>query len=291
MRILKLGMSYPLEPRIVDEFARGLETVVVVEEKRSFVELQLRELLYDRADRPAVHGKKDAAGNVLLPSPGELDAGMIALALSRFLGEQAQLPAVPESVPAAVASQPKGRPARGARTPSYCSGCPHNRSTLLLQGQLAGGGIGCHGMASLMGDAGRGIEFLFQMGSEGASWIGASPFSGTKHLFQNLGDGTYFHSGRLAVQAAVAAGIDITYKILYNDAVAMTGGQEVAGVLPVPALTRELEAQGIRKIVVLSDDPRRYQGESSLASTADSARERNSRTCWRNWRSPRACRS
>ena len=269
VRILKLGMSYPLEPRIVDEFARGLETVVVVEEKRSFVELQLRELLYDRADRPAVHGKKDAAGNVLLPSPGELDAGMIALALSRFLGEQAQLPAVPESVPAAVASQPKGRPARGARTPSYCSGCPHNRSTLLLQGQLAGGGIGCHGMASLMGDAGRGIEFLFQMGSEGASWIGASPFSGTKHLFQNLGDGTYFHSGRLAVQAAVAAGIDITYKILYNDAVAMTGGQEVAGVLPVPALTRELEAQGIRKIVVLSDDPRRYQGESSLASTAE----------------------
>ena len=269
VRILKLGMSYPLEPRIVDDFARGLETVVVVEEKRSFVELQLRELLYDRADRPAVHGKKDAAGNVLLPSPGELDAGMIALALSRFLGEQAQLPAVPESAPVAVARQPKGRPARGARTPSYCSGCPHNRSTLLLEGQLAGGGIGCHGMASLMGGAGRGIEFLFQMGSEGASWIGASQFSGTKHLFQNLGDGTYFHSGRLAVQAAVAAGIDITYKILYNDAVAMTGGQEVAGVLPVPALTRELEAQGIRKIVVLSDDPRRYQGESSLAPTAE----------------------
>ena len=167
-------------------------------------------------------------------------------------------------------SKPAGdRSARGARTPSYCSGCPHNRSTLLLEGQLAGGGIGCHGMAGLMREVGRGIEFLFQMGAEGASWIGASQFSGTKHLFQNLGDGTYFHSGRLAVQAAVAAGIDITFKILYNDAVAMTGGQTPAGALPVPALTRELEAQGIRRIVVLSDEPHKYKGESKLAPSAE----------------------
>ena len=269
VRILKLGMSYPLEPSIIDEFTRGLETVVVIEEKRSFVELQLRELLFNRSRRPAVCGKRDAGGETLFPSTGELDAGMIALGLSRFLGSVARLPQRPDTPAADFSKTPGFRPGRGARTPSYCSGCPHNRSTLLLEGQLAGGGIGCHGMAGLMRDAGRGIEFLFQMGSEGASWIGVAPFTGTRHLFQNIGDGTYFHSGRLAVQAAVAAGVDVTFKILYNDAVAMTGGQDAAGALPVPALTKELEAQGIRKIVVVSDDPRRYQGESSLAPMAE----------------------
>ena len=269
VRILQLGMSFPLEPGVVAEFADGLETVVVVEEKRSFVELQLRELLYNRARRPAVYGKKDADGRTLLPSTGELDAGMIALALSRFLGSAARLPAVPSDSGAGAAPAAGPKFGRGARTPSYCSGCPHNRSTLLLEGQLAGGGIGCHGMAGLMRDAGRGIEFLFHMGSEGAAWIGAAPFTGTKHLFQNLGDGTYFHSGRLAVQAAVAAGVDVTFKILYNDAVAMTGGQAAAGALPVPALTRELEAQGIRKIVVLTGEPGKYGGTAALAATAE----------------------
>ena len=269
VRILKLGMSYPLDPKVVTEFVHGLETVVVVEEKRSFVELQLRELLYNRSRRPAIYGKTDADGNTLLPSPGELDAAMIALVLSRFLGSEAGLPACPEDSPKSAA-KPAGDPHnRRARTPSYCSGCPHNRSTMLLEGQLAGGGIGCHGMAGLMREAGRGIEFLFQMGAEGATWIGASPFTGTKHLFQNIGDGTYFHSGRLAVQAAVAAGIDITFKILYNDAVAMTGGQAAAGALPVPALTRELEAQGIRRIVVLSDELGKFRGESALAPSAE----------------------
>ena len=269
IRILKLGMSYPLEPDSVNEFVRGLETVVVVEEKRSFVELQLRELLYNRSQRPAIYGKTDADGNPLLPSPGELDAALIALVLTRFLGSEAELPACPEDRRDTAANPAGDRSARGARTPSYCSGCPHNRSTLLLEGQLAGGGIGCHGMAGLMREASRGIEFLFHMGAEGASWIGASAFSGTKHLFQNIGDGTYFHSGRLAVQAAVAAGIDITFKILYNDAVAMTGGQAAAGALPVPALTRELEAQGIRRIVVLGEEPGKYKGKSALAPTAE----------------------
>ena len=266
VRILKLGMAYPLEPGIIADFARGLESIVVVEEKRSFVELQLRELLYNSPQRPSVYGKRDAAGEALLPAPGELDADMIALALSRFLGDVAVLPDRPpreDSLPAGF------RSARGARTPSYCSGCPHNRSTLLLEGQLAGGGIGCHGMAGLMRDVGRGIEFLFQMGSEGASWIGVSPFSGTEHLFQNLGDGTYFHSGRLAVQAAIAAGVNITFKILYNDAVAMTGGQQAAGALPVPELTRELEAQGVAKIVVLSENPEKLREGAGLAKSAE----------------------
>lgn len=269
VRILKLGMSYPLEPAVVGEFVQGLESVLVIEEKRSFVELQLREHLYNRADRPAIYGKRDAAGETLLPSPGELDAGVIALALQRFLGPAVDLPRDAPAI-SPIAPAPAGfRSARGARTPSYCSGCPHNRSTLLLEGQLAGGGIGCHGMAGLMKEVGRGIEFLFHMGSEGASWIGIAPFSGTKHLFQNIGDGTYFHSGRLAVQAAVAAGVDITFKILYNDAVAMTGGQHAAGALSVPALTRELAAQGISRIVVLSEDPGKFGRAPSLAPSAE----------------------
>ena len=269
VRILKLGMTFPLEPDIVEEFADGLETVLVVEEKRSFVELQLREMLFDRRERPAVYGKRDAAGEALCPSTGELDAGTIALALSRFPESFQGLPErlarlATETVQPAVRATK-----RGPRTPSYCSGCPHNRSTLLLEGQIAGGGIGCHGMADVMKEVSRGIQYIFHMGGEGAAWIGAAPFSGTRHIFQNLGDGTYFHSGRLALQAAVAAGSNITFKILYNDAVAMTGGQEVAGALPVPALTRELQAQGIRKIVVLSDEPGKYTGGSALASSVE----------------------
>ncbi len=265
VRVLKLGMAYPLEPEILGEFVAGLETMLVVEEKRSFVELQLRELLYGAPARPALLGKRDAGGRTLLPAHGELDPGMIALALNRVLGSVARLPAELERSAAPALPSAKQR----ARTPSYCSGCPHNRSTLLLEGQLAGGGIGCHGMGGLMREVGRGIEYLFQMGSEGAAWIGASQFTGTRHLFQNIGDGTYFHSGRLAVQAAVAAGANITFKILYNDAVAMTGGQAVAGALPVPALTRELEAAGISKIVVLADDPGKFGRRAGLAESAE----------------------
>ena len=267
IRILKLGMSYPLEPTVVGEFADGLETVLVIEEKRSFVELQLRELLYNRAERPLVYGKRDASGESLLPSPGELDAGVIARALRRVLRTAVGLEVdLPETAPKPQVGTGKSH---RARSPSYCSGCPHNRSTLLLEGQLAGGGIGCHGMAGLMREVGRGIEFLFHMGSEGATWIGIAPFSGTKHLFQNVGDGTYFHSGRQALQAAVAAGADITFKILYNDAVAMTGGQNAAGALSVAALSQELAAQGVSRIVVLSENPGKFGGEQRLASMAE----------------------
>ena len=269
VRILKLGLTYPLEPGIIDEFAAGLETILVIEEKRSFVELQLRELLFNRSERPAVYGKRDATGRTLFPSTGELDAGSIALALSRYLDLGGALPGPLARLAVRSAEAATQAPARGPRAPSYCSGCPHNRSTLLLEGQIAGGGIGCHGMAGLMREVGRGIEYIFQMGGEGAAWIGAAPFSGQKHIFQNLGDGTYFHSGRVAVQAAVAAGSHITFKILYNDAVAMTGGQDAAGAIPVPALTRELEAQGIRKIVVLSDEPGKYAGAAGLARSAE----------------------
>ena len=267
VRILKLGMAYPLEPRIVQEFCRGLDRVLVIEEKRSFVELQLRELLYDNRRRPSICGKRDASGKPLLPSSGELDAGVIARAVAWHLGWEGERLRPVRDLDAAPAAPGRLRQ-RAGRSPSYCSGCPHNRSTLLLEGQLAGGGIGCHGMAGLMRDAGRGVEFLFHMGSEGAAWIGMEPFSGVRHLFQNMGDGTYFHSGRLALQAALAAGVDITFKILYNDAVAMTGGQAPAGALGVGALTRELASQGVRRIVVVGEDARSYAGDAGLAPSA-----------------------
>ena len=268
IRILKLGMVYPLEPSIIGDFAAGIERVLVIEEKRSFIELQLRELLYDRDKRPAIWGKSDPHGDELLPANGELDAELITKALARWLG-------LDDGVERRLAhlaeietrfSQGKSAP---PRIPSYCSGCPHNRSTLLLEGQIAGGGIGCHGMAAALGEAHRGIEYIGQMGGEGATWIGASPFVGRKHIFQNLGDGTYFHSGRLAVSAAVSANVNITYKILYNGAVAMTGGQEAAGGLPIPALTRELEAAGVKRIVLLTDDLKRYESRKGLAELTE----------------------
>ncbi|MDA1313840.1 MAG: indolepyruvate ferredoxin oxidoreductase family protein [Acidobacteria bacterium] len=268
IRVLKLGMVYPLEPSIIDEFVAGIERVLVIEEKRSFIELQLRELLYDRDKRPAIWGKSDPHGDELLPGNGELDAELITKALARWLGlddgVERRLAHLAEIE--ARFSQGKSAP---PRIPSYCSGCPHNRSTLLLEGQIAGGGIGCHGMAAALGEAHRGIEYIGQMGGEGATWIGASPFVGRKHIFQNLGDGTYFHSGRLAVNAAIAANVNITYKILYNGAVAMTGGQEAAGGLPIPALTRELEAAGVKRIVLLTDDLKRYESRKGLAELTE----------------------
>ncbi len=268
IRILKLGMVFPLEPSIIDEFVAGLERVLVIEEKRSFIELQLREMLYHRDQRPAIWGKSDPAGDELLPGNGELDAEIITKALARWLGlddgverRLAQLAEIEVRF-----SQGKSAP---PRIPSYCSGCPHNRSTLLLEGQIAGGGIGCHGMAAALGEADRGIEYIGQMGGEGATWIGASPFVGKKHIFQNLGDGTYFHSGRLAVNAAISANVNITYKILYNGAVAMTGGQQAAGGLPIPELTRELEADGVKRIVLLTDDLARYESRKGLAELTE----------------------
>jgi indolepyruvate ferredoxin oxidoreductase len=265
VRILKLGMVFPLEPRIIEEFSAGLDEVLVIEEKRSFIELQLRDLLYNRDPRPAIYGKSDRNGEPLLPSHGELDAEIIAKALApqlgvvpdrgRYLGRIAETEQ--------LFTESKGAP---PRPPTYCSGCPHNRSTFLLEGQIAGGGIGCHGMAAMLGEAHRGIAYLGHMGGEGAAWIGMSPFTRREHLFQNIGDGTYFHSGRQAVHAAVASGVNITYKILFNNVVAMTGGQDVAGGLTIPALTRELESAGVKRIVLLSDDPHKYRHGAGLAA-------------------------
>jgi indolepyruvate ferredoxin oxidoreductase len=267
IRILKLGMVFPLEPRIIEEFCAGLNEVVVVEEKRSFIELQLRELLYNHPQRPAIYGKADRNGDPLLPSHGELDAEIIAKALARQLGV---VPDAARYLDTIAEIEEKLAESKGAppRPPTYCSGCPHNRSTYLSDGQVAGGGIGCHGMAALLSEAHRGIAYLGHMGGEGAAWIGMSPFTSRDHLFQNIGDGTYAHSGRQAIHAAVASGVNITYKILFNDVVAMTGGQQVAGGLCIPALTRELESAGVRRIVVLTDDMAKYDDFDGLAERA-----------------------
>ena len=216
IRIAKFGMTYPLEPVFTREFAAGLQTLLVVEEKRSFVEFQLRDLLYSQAHRPVIIGKIDADGMPLLPSTGELDPDIIARVIARLLSAHPR-----ESIRARIAKldeiQGRRRELSSPRNPTFCSGCPHNRSTLLLPGQVAGGGIGCHSMAITLGDMGRGFGFLTQMGGEGAGWIGMAPFLKRDHIFQNVGDGTYFHSGSLAVQACIAAGVNITFKILLKD--------------------------------------------------------------------------
>ena len=264
LRVAKFGMTFPLDPQFVTEFARGLETILVIEEKRSFLELQLREALYNAAVHPAIVGKLDESGQVLFPATGELDPEKIASVLVRYLppcdAATARLNQIRE-----IAA--RHREKIGSRAPVFCSGCPHNRSTLLLEGQVAAGGIGCHGMSATQGQSGRGYAFLTHMGGEGAPWIGMAPFVEPKHIFQNIGDGTYFHSGSLAMEAAVAAGVNITYKILYNGAVAMTGGQQPSGALPVPALTRKLEAEGVRKTIVLTDDLEKY-ADVPLAANA-----------------------
>ncbi len=263
VRILKLAMVYPLEPAIIDEFVEGLDEVLVIEEKRSFIELQLRELLYNRDRRPAIYGKNDKDGSIFFPSDGELDAEIISRALARRLDTSPEVQQRLSTLDEIERRVNENKPAPN-RAPSYCSGCPHNRSTLLLDGQIAGGGIGCHGMAARF-DGNRGVAYLGHMGGEGAAWIGAAPFSGKDHIFQNVGDGTYVHSGRLGVAAAVAAGVNITFKILYNDVVAMTGGQDAAGKLTIPAMTRELEANGVRRIILLTDDLTRYKSRSGRA--------------------------
>lgn len=259
IRLLKIGMLFPLEPQIVKAFAADLEELVIIEEKRSFVELFLRDILYSMRDRPRIIGKRDEHDRPFVQPYGELDADSVKTLLIQRLQ-----PRIPLDIPRVdpvltVANSPI--PLLG-RTPYFCSGCPHNTSTMLPEGSLAGAGIGCHTMALLME---RETIGLTQMGGEGAQWVGASRFSEMPHIFQNIGDGTLFHSGSLAIRQAIAAGTNITYKILYNSAVAMTGGQDPDGAMSVPALTRALRAEGVGKIIITTPTPKAYQSEMHLA--------------------------
>jgi indolepyruvate ferredoxin oxidoreductase len=257
LRILKLACPWPLEPVMLRDFARGLEMIIVVEEKRSLIEVQLREELYGSPTQPICVGKKDEEGRWLFPVTGALDANDIAIAIGRRLLRFHRHIDLEERVHRLEQAQATlaGAQEYAIRPPYYCSGCPHNTSTKVPDGMRAYAGIGCHYMVQFMD---RATEGFTQMGGEGANWIGEAPFSTRGHMIQNLGDGTYDHSGILAIRFAVAAGVNITYKILFNDAVAMTGGQKLEGGLTVEMIARQVAAENVGKIVVVTDEPRKY---------------------------------
>lgn len=267
LAIYKVAMPWPLEPQGVRAFAEGLDELIVVEEKRALIENQLKEQLYNwHADRrPVIVGKFDENRDWILPSTGELSPAQIAVVIGRRLLKKLDRPDLRERVEFLEGKERQKVTMHPAmdRIPHYCSGCPHNTSTVVPEGSRALAGIGCHYMATWMD---RSTETFSQMGGEGVAWIGQAPFTETQHVFANLGDGTYFHSGVLAIRAAVAARANITYKILYNDAVAMTGGQPVDGTLSVPMIVDQLSAEGVGKIVVVTDEPERYEGTGILPS-------------------------
>ncbi|TYP62438.1 indolepyruvate ferredoxin oxidoreductase family protein [Stutzerimonas stutzeri] len=266
LRVLKVGMSWPLEPVSVHEFAQGLDEILVVEEKRSILEDQLTGQLYNWPldKRPRVVGEFDEHGTSLLPNLSELTPAMIARVIAKRLAPIYTSDSIQARL-AFLAAKEKALAARSydtVRTPHYCSGCPHNTSTKVPEGSRASAGIGCHYMVQWMD---RRTETFTQMGGEGVNWIGQAPFTDTPHMFQNLGDGTYFHSGSLAVRAAVAAGVNITFKILYNDAVAMTGGQPIDGELRVDQLSRQVADEGVKRIALVSDEPDKYPTRETFA--------------------------
>ncbi len=259
LSIYKVAMSWPLEPEGAQDFCRGLEEVLVVEEKRPLVEEQLAHLLVNRSDRPRLLGKRDETGAPLLSQVGELTPAEVREAIRRWLARCAPeaaraLRPAPEVVTVAAPDQLH-------RLPSFCSGCPHNTSTRVPEGSVAMGGIGCHGMATFFPE--RRTYGATHMGGEGSNWIGQAPFIKMPHVFQNMGDGTYFHSGLLSIRACVAAGVNITFKILANGAVAMTGGQPIegepmAGEITCPEIARQLRAEGVGRIEVVSNEPQKY---------------------------------
>ena len=266
IRILKLGMIFPLEKQIISEFADGLDEILVIEEKRAFIEMFLREALYDLPNHPKIVGKTDEEGLPLVRGDFELDADTIVQILEKRLKKY-----VPQEIFQVRLQPPINAPipisASASRSPYFCSGCPHNRSTVPPdENAIVAGGIGCHTLAILMD---RNIFGVTQMGGEGAQWVGASPFTDIEHIFQNIGDGTLFHSGSLAIRQAIAENVNVTYKILYNTAVAMTGGQHADGAMTVPNLTRELEAEGVKKIIVVSADPHSYAPDARWANNVD----------------------
>ncbi|KAB2850840.1 MAG: indolepyruvate ferredoxin oxidoreductase family protein [Hyphomicrobiaceae bacterium] len=266
LRVYKVGMTWPLEPKGFAEFARGLELIIVVEEKRSLVETQIKEQLYDRPDRPMVIGKRDEANNRdswLFPAKWALEPIDIAIAVGERVLRRKDDDRIKDRI--ARLKRLTGNAPKSAdiasRLAYFCSGCPHNSSTIVPEGSRAYAGIGCHYMAQWMD---RRTEGFTQMGGEGANWIGEAPFSKRKHIFQNLGDGTYAHSGSLSVRAAVSAGTTITFKILYNDAVAMTGGQTLEKGLTVSAIARQMLAEGVKRVVLVSDDPGKHEADASI---------------------------
>ena len=255
IRLYKMGMIAPVEPNRLREFAEGLDEIVIVEEKRGFTEMLIRNELYSLPHPPRIYGKRDHRDQVMFHAQGELKVSEIVMVLTRFLADR--YPGMELSSRAAKISEIQSRDYEDVmpRIPYFCSGCPHSTSTVNPEGEIGGAGIGCHAMAIWMG---RGLEFITHMGGEGANWIGLSRFTEKEHFFQNIGDGTYFHSGSKAIEACINAGVNITFKILYNSAVAMTGGQKVSGGLDPTSLARKLEWEGVRKITIVTELPEKY---------------------------------
>ena len=265
--VLKVAMPYPFDAETVRGFADGLEELFVVEEKVALSELQIRNALYPLPDgrRPRVIGQKDEAGRVLLPGFPEITPEDVARALAARIAHFHTSRAIDERIAFldAKARQARARQAlEVARTPYFCSGCPHNTSTRVPEGSRAQGGVGCHFMATYMD---RGNVTHTHMGGEGANWMGQAPFVETGHVFQNLGDGTYYHSGLLAIRACVAAGVNVTFKILFNDAVAMTGGQPHDGPIDPPAISHQVRGEGVETIRLVSDEPEKYGSAARFA--------------------------
>lgn len=269
VRVLRLGMVWPLEPTVIREFADGLDEIVVVEEKRGFIETSIRDVLYGADRQPTVSGKTDPAGAELFPAYGDLDLDLILPRLGRRLreGDYIDEGALEHLSRASGPISPNGRTQLplATRAPYFCSGCPHNTSTATTSGAsndgvLVGAGIGCHAMVLLMDENQVGkVTGLSQMGGEGLQWIGMSPFMKRQHYVQNLGDGTFDHSGSLAIRAAVAADVNITYKVLFNSAVAMTGGQAAVGGMGVRQIVDVLLAEQVARIIVTTEDLGRYR--------------------------------
>lgn len=257
IRIYKVACPWPLSQRELKEFSDGLDLIIVVEEKRSLLEVQVREELYGTANQPVCIGKKDEQGNWLFPVKGALDPNDVAICIGERILQRGHNDLIASEVARLKKAQHTLAEIQdvATRTPYFCSGCPHNSSTVVPEGMRAYAGIGCHYMVQWMD---RNTSGFTHMGAEGANWIGEAPFSKRPHVFQNLGDGTYNHSGYMAIRAAIASGVNITYKILFNDAVAMTGGQPNDGGLTVPQIARQVAAEGVKRVVVVTDEPYKY---------------------------------
>ncbi|MBS0429957.1 MAG: indolepyruvate ferredoxin oxidoreductase family protein [Proteobacteria bacterium] len=264
IRILKMGMLFPMEPTVVRDFAKGLEEIFVIEEKRPFLEMFAKNVLYGMANAPRIVGKFDEEEKELLPHYGEFESDVIGRALTRRLSRKANVESAEAWLKRLDEIHARVKLATSTRTAWYCSGCPHNSSTQAVDGSIVSAGIGCHTMAMWMD---RNVVMGTHMGAEGAQWIGMAPFTDTKHIFQNMGDGTYAHSGSLAIRYAASTNANITFKLLRNAHTSMTGGQEIMGAHPVANMVADLLANGVKKVIVTTNDLTPYQGISLAGAT------------------------
>ncbi|MDO9449326.1 MAG: indolepyruvate ferredoxin oxidoreductase family protein [Rugosibacter sp.] len=264
IRILKMGMLFPMEPTVVREFAEGLEEIFVIEEKRPFLEMFAKNILYGSANAPRIVGKFDEEEKELLPHYGEFESDVIARALTQRLSRKAHIESADAWLKRLDEIHARSKLPTAVRTAWFCSGCPHNSSTIAPEGSIVSAGIGCHTMSMWMG---RNVVMGTHMGAEGAQWVGMAPFTDTEHIFQNMGDGTYAHSGSMAIRYAASADVNITFKLLYNGHTSMTGGQSIMGSHPVADIVSESLANGVKKIIVTTDHPEFYQNVSLANGT------------------------